>query len=166
MTNILRSGDSYNLLVSSVASQGDEMIQNGDFSAGSTHYHFIGDTSHSVTAGVLKIVVPTTGGLADCFFGQVTPVGVAGTYRLSFDARASAARTIQLGVQYLQPVVLTTTMTHYDIDFPGVSGPSPSEQTNFAFGANIGFDFYIDNISLRRRKTRFNVGNCEARMTL
>lgn len=137
------------------------LVANGDFSGGLTNW--ISATvspsagSASVTNGVLYYnVVADDGAITHLRFRQDgLPLTNGRIYRLTFDARAQANRTIRANVRsvslgaYLNfDVALTTNMTSFTTNFTAALATVSDGQVNFYLGGAGVNDVWLDNVSL------------------
>ncbi len=137
-----------------------ELIVNGTFGSDTANWWSTGNAPISVDAGRLKAVVP--GGTAnrwDAMLGQKTPaipLQSGRAYTLSFDASATATRTVRTTVQVNaapypatldQTFTVDTTARRYTFPFTGTLDTAIGEVT-LQLGAQAGYTVYFDNISL------------------
>lgn len=122
--------------------------------------------THSVEAGELKIEVVGVESTND-YNIQLVQKGLTvengETYTLSFDARATSARTITVLVgtdgspytRYGQTTVdLTTSMETYSVDFLMNSATNINSIVQFLLANGSGdYDLFIDNVSLKKSDT-------------
>ncbi|GAA1677670.1 hypothetical protein GCM10009745_21400 [Kribbella yunnanensis] len=144
------------------ASAATELIVNGAFTTSTANWWGTGNTPISVDAGQLKAAVP--GGTAkpwDALVGQKVPafpIRQGHKYILAFDARASAARTLQTTVQLNaepftgtlnKPFAVTTKKQRFAFGFTGGFETTQAELT-FQLGGLAGgaYTFWLDNVSL------------------
>ena len=144
------------------ASAATELITNGAFTTSTASWWGSGNTPISLDAGQLKAVVP--GGTAqpwDAIVGQKVPafpIHQGHKYILAFDARASAARTVQTTVQ-LNATPFTGTLNkpfavgpktqRFAFGFTGAFETTQAELTIQLGGlAGGGYTFWLDNVSL------------------
>jgi len=143
------------------ASAATELITNGAFTTSTTGW-WGNNVPISLDAGQLKAAVP--GGTAnpwDALVGQKVPafpIHQGHKYILAFDARASAARTVQTTVQLNaapftgtlnKPFTVGTTKQRFAFGFTGAFETTQAELT-FQLGglAGGGYTFWLDNVSL------------------
>jgi hypothetical protein len=137
------------------------LIVNGDFSNGTTGWtpsawseDGAAQGTATVTGGALSYVV--TNGATDTWnvqlFQTAVPFIKGATYTLSFDASASAARSIQVYANqgaFSKAVTLGTTLTHYTYTF--VSDSTESGKISFDIGGpgTNGTTVNLDNVSIK-----------------
>jgi hypothetical protein len=138
-----------------------EMIKNGDFAGGKSSWYFHtqggAQASMSVTGGECHIAI--TDGGTEVWHAQLTQGGLSleggKTYRLSFDARAAAPRSITAGLgQSASPwtsygskvASLTTSKQTFTLDVT-TSAADPTARVTFDLGKSSA-DVFIDNVSL------------------
>ena len=142
---------------------GTELIQNGDFSNGTTGwlagFYETAAGSASVSGGQYHISI-TNGGTA-LWHIQITQGGLSiqngMTYAVSFDARADGPRTVEVRVGmsadpytgYSDTLVadLTTTMSSYSFQFTMTEASDTAARIEFNCGTNSS-DIYLDNVSV------------------
>lgn len=147
------------------------ILANGDFSDGGTHWITVPDTASGGSAsggsagGEYKVSIANTGSLA--YSVQLCQGGLkltgGKTYRLTFDAKSTAVRTIQLHIlnssnyaNYAsKPVNIDGTMKSYSFDF-GMSTTNDNAILAIHLGATEALsahDVYFDNMALKEIST-------------
>ncbi|NUR71061.1 MAG: endoglucanase [Hamadaea sp.] len=150
------------LFAAPAAYAGPELITNGTFSSSTSPWWSTGNLPLSVDGGRLKAAVP--GGTAnrwDAMFGEKSPALTLHqnhSYTLSFDASATATRTVRTTVQLNadpypatidQLFTVDATSRHFSWTFTGTLETTNGEIT-FQLGGLAGgaYNFWIDNVSL------------------
>ncbi|TDC25252.1 glycoside hydrolase family 6 protein [Kribbella albertanoniae] len=143
------------------ASAATELITNGAFTTNTTGW-WGNNVPISLDAGQLKAAVPgATTNPWDALVGQKVPafpIRQGHKYILAFDARASAARTVQTTVQLNaapftgtlnKSFAVTTTKQRFAFGFTGGFETTQAELT-FQLGGLAGgaYTFWLDNVSL------------------
>ncbi len=147
------------------------LLLNGDFSDGGTHWVTVPDAASGGSAsggsagGEYKVSIANTGSLT--YSVQLCQGGLnltsGKTYRLTFDARSTIARIIQLHIlnssnyaNYAsKPVNIDGTMKSYSFDF-GMSATNNNAILAIHLGATEALsahDVYFDNIVLKEIST-------------
>ncbi|MFW5785153.1 MAG: carbohydrate binding domain-containing protein, partial [Chitinispirillaceae bacterium] len=142
--------------------QGDELIVNGSFSDGDNNWHlgvYGGEASGAVVDGQYETVIDQAG--SEHWHAQFTQGGIrleqGKSYRLTFDARAVANRSIivnvgQSGGAYtsyseMEEILLTTSIQTYTVTFDMTQPTDENARVEFNSGLN-DLDWYLDDVSL------------------